>query len=289
MPHPELHMQAGPLWASPPPGQASFPFREVPTAKPVAGYVGGKKQLAKLLADLIETIPHGLYGEVFAGMAGVFFRRRIAPEVEVLNDINRDVACLFRILQNHYQAFLDMLRWQLSSRAEFDRLNGQDPERLTDLQRAARFLYLQRLAFGGKIAGRNFGVAASGPARFDVSKLEPILAAAHERLAGVWVECLPWETFLDRWDRPEALFFLDPPYWDSEHYYGAGVFAKDDYGRLADRLGRLRGRFLMTINDVPEIRAIFSAFPISEVAVTYTTGGSREKRVNGELIISLAA
>jgi len=261
-------------------------MRPVPEARPVAGYVGGKKQLARELATRIEAIPHALYGEVFAGMAGVFFRRQVAPKVEVLNDISRDVACLFRVLQNHFQAFLDMLRWQLTSRAEFDRLNAQDPDRLTDLQRAARFLYLQRLAFGGKVSGRNFGIDTFASAGFDLSKLVPLLSAAHERLAGVTIECLPYGDFLDRWDRPHALFYLDPPYLGSEHYYGRGLFEAADFERLAERLARLKARFILTVNDAPELRAIFGGFTIEDAAVTYTTGSTREKRRNPELIIT---
>lgn len=91
---------------------------------------------------------------------------------------------------------------------------------LTDLERAARFLYLQRLGFGGKVAGRSFGIAATSPARFDMTKLVPVLEAAHARLSGVYIECLPWQGFIERWDRPFALFFVDPPYYGSEDYYG---------------------------------------------------------------------
>ncbi len=261
-------------------------FRVVPTARPVAGYVGGKKQLAGRLAQMIEATPHDLYGEVFAGMAGVFFRRRRAPKVEVLNDISRDVITFFRVLQNHYQALTDMLKWQLSSRAEFERLVGQDPERLTDLQRAARFLFLQRLSFGGKVQGRTFGIDSRGPARFNAVALEETLAAAHERLAGVWLECLPWEEMLSRWDRPGALFFLDPPYRGTETYYGKGLFAAEDFGRLAERLSTLKGRFILTINDHPDTRSVFARFLIEEATVTYTTGGGSQKTGQGELIIS---
>lgn len=260
-------------------------MRAVPKARPVAPYVGGKKQLARALADRIEAIPHGLYGEVFVGMAGVFFKRATAPKVEVINDLNRDVATFFRVLQNHYQALMDMLKWQLTSRDEFERLNDQDPERLTDLQRAARFLYVQRVAFGGKVAGRSFGRATTEPARFDVTKLGPLLAAAHERLAGVWIECLPWETFLDRWDRPQALFFLDPPYQGSEHYYGRGLFGPADYGRLAERLKGLQGRFIMTVNDTPELRETFAGFRIETAEVSYFVGDKNGKAAR-ELIIS---
>lgn len=248
-------------------------YRPVPRARPVAPYVGGKKQLARLIAERIAQIPHGLYGEVFVGMAGVFFKRQVAPKVEVINDLNRDVATFFRVLQNHYQALMDMLKWQLTSRDEFERLNAQDPERLTDLQRAARFLYVQRNGFGGKVAGRTFGLATTVPARFDVTKIGPVLAAAHERLAGVWIECLPWEDFLDRWDRPQALFYLDPPYRGSEHIYGRDLFDAADYERLAARLKRLRGRFIMTVNDAPELREAFAAFPIEPADVRYMVSG----------------
>lgn len=252
---------------------ADLPYRPAPKARPVAPYVGGKKQLARRLAAMIEATPHELYGEVFAGMAGVFFKRRTAPKVEVLNDYSRDVANFFRVLQNHYQALLDMLKWQLTSREEWERLNGLDPERLTDLQRAARFLYLQRLAFGGKVAGRNFGVRYGGPASFDVTRLAPLLADVHERLAGVWIECLPWAAFLERWDRPGALFYLDPPYWGSEHYYGRALFGRDEYSAMAERLAQLKGRFILTVNDVPELREIFGGFAIDGVGVTYGLQG----------------
>ncbi|WP_421724778.1 DNA adenine methylase [Bauldia sp.] len=269
------------------PENDAFTLTPVPRAKPVAGYVGGKKQLAKTIVARIETIPHGIYGEVFAGMGGVFFRRTAAPKVEALNDISRDVACLFRVLQNHYQAFLDMLKWQVVSRAEFERLLGQDPERLTDLQRAARFLYVQRLAFGGKVAGRNFGVDTQGPPRFDLTKLVPLLEAAHDRLQGVWIECLDWRAFLDRWDRPEALFYLDPPYHGSEHYYGRGLFDRDAFAEVADRLAVLKGRFILTVNDVPETRAVFDRFTIESGTVTYTLPGhGRAPKRSPELIVT---
>jgi DNA adenine methylase len=248
-------------------------MRDVTPVRPVAPWVGGKRQLAKKLTTKIDAIEHAAYIEVFGGMGGVFFRRRRAPKIEVINDLNRDVATFFRVLQNHYEALMDMLRWQLTSRAEFDRLNGMDPDRLTDLQRAARFLYLQRTAFGGKVAGRSFGIATTTSARFDVTKLAETLATAHERLAGVWIECLPWQALIERWDRPGTLFYLDPPYIGSEHYYGRDMFRRDEYGALAASLRTLRGAFIMSLNDHPEARAIFAGFSIETTEVTYEVGG----------------
>jgi DNA adenine methylase len=262
------------------------PLQPVPAARPVAGYVGGKKQLATELARRIEATPHTLYGEVFAGMAGVFFKRQLAPKAEALNDINRDVAGLFRILQHHYQPLMDFLRWQVASREEFSRLMEMNPDQLTDIQRAARFLFLQRMAFGGKVVGRSYGIDTRGPAGFDVGKLGVLLAAAHERLRGVYIECLPWDAFLDRWDRPGALFYLDPPYWGSEHYYGRTLFPRSEFERLATRLKTLKGRFILSVNDVPQLREMLSGFKIETARVTYTTGSNQQKHKNGELIVS---
>lgn len=249
-------------------------LRPVDASRPVAPYIGGKKQLAAQLVALIEATPHSIYAEPFVGMGGVFLRRTLIPKVEVINDANRDVATLFRVLQRHYQAFMDMLKWQLTSRAEFERLAGMDADRLTDLERAARFLYVQRLSFGGKVAGRNFGISRSGPARFDITKLASQLEDVHSRLASVWIECLDWQAFLERWDQPDALFYVDPPYWGSEHFYAKELFGPADQERLAAALKALQGRFILTLNDVPEVRQLYRWARLRTVTLTYTASGA---------------
>lgn len=244
----------------------------VRTISPVAGYIGGKRILSKHLVPLINGIPHDLYCEPFMGMGGVFFRRDRKPKVEAINDYSRDVATFFRILQNHYEAFLDMLKWQVASRAEFERLLGMDPERLTDLQRSARFLYLQRMSFGGKVAGRTMGISTTDPAKFDITRLRPLLEAAHDRLNGVYIECLPWQRFIDRWDRPYALFFLDPPYYGVEDYYAA-PFDRSEFEDLSNRLRTLKGRFILTLNDHAEVRRLFDWADIRRVEFSYSCSG----------------
>lgn len=253
---------------------------------PVAGYVGGKKQLARRIITRIGEIEHSLYAEPFVGMGGVFLRRPSRPKVEAINDASRDVATFFRILQRHYQAFLDMLKWQVTSREEFQRLAAQDPDTLTDLERAARFLYLQRLSFGGKVASRSFGIDTNGPARFDLTRLVPLLEAVHERLAGVWVDCLPWQEFMRRWDRPGALFYLDPPYWGTEHFYGRDLFGRDQFAELSAALQGLQGRFILSLNDVPEVRALFAWASIETVELSYQAGGAENTKRAREVVIS---
>lgn len=252
---------------------------------PVAPYIGGKRAMAERLGEMISEVDHDTYVEPFIGMGGVFFRRKTKPRCEVINDISRDVANLFRILNCHYPQFMDVLKFQITSRDQFERLSAMNPDSLTDMQRAARFLYLQRTSFGGKVTGRSFGVSPGVAGRFDVHKLAGHLEEVHERLADVTIECLHWSDLIPRYDRPRTLFYLDPPYWDCETDYGVGVFAKADFGRLAAVLAGIKGRFMLSINDAPQIRSIFSAFHVSEIETTYSISDSGSQQVR-ELIFS---
>lgn len=242
--------------------------------RPVAAYIGGKRGLSKRLVAMIDQAPHHTYAEPFVGMGGVFLRRTSRPKCEIINDWSADVANLFRILQRHYVAFLEMLRFQLTTRAEFERLSAVDPSTLTDLERAARFLYLQRTAFGGKVTGRNFRMDYARPGAFDVTRLQPMLEQLHERLAGVIVERLPWQAFLSRYDRPGVLFYLDPPYYGSEDDYGAELFGREQFADMAAALARLQGRFILTMSDRPETREIFAGFRLEPVSLTYRLSGA---------------
>lgn len=257
----------------------------VTPVRPPAGYIGGKRDLSRRLVAMIDAVDHVSYCEPFIGMGGVFFRRTRRPRAEVVNDVSTDVTTLFRILQRHHQAFLDMLKWQFVSRAEFGRLLKVDPATLTDLERAARFLYLQRNAFGGKVVGQHLGISYGQPTKWRLSTLEPMLQDVHDRLDGVLIERLPYAEFIRRYDRPDALFYLDPPYWGCEGDYGEGVFSAVDFGCLSDLLATIEGQFILSINDTPEVRALFGCFAIEPVELSYRLSGratpARELIVTG--------
>ncbi len=259
----------------------------VKPVNPVAPWLGGKRNLAKRVTAILDGVQHQTYAEPFVGMGGIFLRRALQPRSEVINDFGRDVSNLFRILQRHYPQFLEVLRFQLTTRAEFLRLVDTDPNTLTDLERAARFLYLQRTAFGGKVSGRNFGVSKDRPGRFNLTTLEPMLEDLHSRMAGVVIECLDYAEFVRRYDGSATLFYIDPPYWGNESAYGKEMFAREEFDCMAAQLSGIKGKFLMSINDVPEIREIFSFFHQKQVATTYSVGKvneARDRRI--ELLIS---
>lgn len=265
----------------------SFQHAPVDPIAPPAFWPGGKRRLAARLIQRLAEIPHRTYVEPFVGMGGLFFRRPTRPPGEVINDISADVANLFRVLQRHYVALMDLLRWQITSRAEFERLLAANADTLTDLERAARFLYLQRTGFGGKVMGRSFGVSPGSAARFDVAKLADILGSVHERLSSVVIERLPYGALIDRYDRSETLFYLDPPYAGSEAMYGPGVFGEADFRRLAEQLRGLKGRFLLSLNDAPPVREAFAGFAMEQVDVAYSISRNQAgRRPWKELIIT---
>jgi DNA adenine methylase len=268
------------------PGLDQEAMEAAPRARPPAPYIGGKRLLAKRIIERIEATPHRCYAEPFVGMGGVFFRRRLRPAAEVINDLNGEVANLFRILQRHYAFFIDFMRFGLTSRREFERLTQTAPATLTDLERAARFLYLQRTAFGGKVTGQTFGVSPYEPGPFNVLRLASYLEAVHERLAGVVIESLPYAEFIARYDRSETLFYLDPPYCGSEHYYGRGMFSREEFENMAALLATLKGRFILSLNDVEEVRRAFAGFEIEAVETTYSVHDKRPGKKAGEVIIT---
>ena len=256
------------------------------TTNPVAPWIGGKRNLAKRICALIDADQHTTYAEPFVGMGGIFLRRRRPARAEVINDAGRDVYNLFRVLQEHYVAFLDLLRFQITTQANFERLVAVDPATLTDLQRAARFLYLQRLAFGGKVSGRNFGIATGRSARFNLTTLEPDLEALHSRLSGVTVTCLDFAAFITRVDRPDTLFYLDPPYWGSEGDYGRALFSRERFEEMAAVLAGVQGRFILSLNDVPGVRETFGSFRMHPVRTTYTISKGPGQSDRAELLIA---
>jgi DNA adenine methylase len=240
----------------------------LPTAKPPAAYLGGKRNLAARLCALIETIPHRAYIEPFVGMGGVFFRRSKPAPVEIINDLSGDVANLFRVARRHYQPLVDELAFLPASRDEFERQRRLEPEALTDIERAVRFLYLQRLCFGGRVDGRTFGVRKDQSSRIQLGRLRAELRALSRRLEPVTIERLPYQDLIRRYDAPGALFYLDPPYDETEGY---GVpFGRTDYVAMATQLAGIAGQFVMSINATAFVRETFSAFDVQEISTTWS-------------------
>lgn len=247
-------------------------------------YMGGKSRMVKTLVPMIHKIPHTCYCEPFCGAAWVLFGKD--PEVsecEIINDADGELVSFWRVIQKHYLPFVDIYRSAIVSRQMFEWHKLERPETLTDLERAARYYYLQRLSFGGKVKGRTFGYSATSAPKLDIGSIQSDLLAVHMRLARVTVEHLDGMDCVRRYDRKETLFFLDPPYLDVAGY--EVPFPKDRYEELADLLAGIAGRFILTLNNHPQIRETFKRFKIAEIQTSYSTGLDAKQRVT-ELLIT---
>lgn len=236
-------------------------------------YLGGKSRLAAKIVPLIPE--HTCYVEPFCGAAWVLFSKE-PSHVEILNDGDGELVTFWRVIQNHLHPFLDFYRHAVTSRRLFDIEMKRDPKTLTDIQRACRYFYLQRHAFGGKTVGRTFGTSAMSPGRLGLTDLEERLLEIHWRLAPprVTIENLDAVDCLQRYDRPTTFAYIDPPYWETSGY--AVPFGEPDFKRLRQALDTLKGKFLLSMNDVPATRALFAGFQIRAVRTSYTVGNGRQ-------------
>jgi len=245
-------------------------------------YLGGKSLLANKIISLIPE--HKCYCEVFAGGAWMLFKKD-ESEVEIINDINSNLTTFYMVIKHHLEEFIRCFKWSLTARDEFERLKKENPETLTDIQRAARFYYLLKNGYGSRIVNPVFSVATTKRSSFNLLRIEEDLSNAHLRLSRVFIENQHYEKLIKRFDKPHTFFYIDPPYYNCEDYYGKGIFEKDDFNSLKNILTDIDGKFIMSINDTPEIRELYKNFHIKEVNTTYNVAGAHKKQKVQELLI----
>jgi len=236
--------------------------------KPVIPWMGGK---ARLVDWILPKFPkHECYVEAFAGAGALYFAKPPA-HVEVLNDVNNELINLYRVLKHHPEELVRQFKWALSSRKIYDWHQATPPETLTDIQRAARFYYLQKLAFGGKVDDQTFGTATTTPPRLNLFRLEEDMSAAHLRMQSTYIEHLSWEKVVEKYDRPHTLHYLDPPYWETAGY--GCEFGWEHFQTMASLARSVQGAMIISINDHPDIRAEFAGFHMETRPIKYTVGG----------------
>jgi DNA adenine methylase len=243
-------------------------------------YVGGKRNLAKQIIELLPA--HTTFCEAFAGGAQVLFAKQ-PSKVEILNDLDGEVVNFFRIVKEHHEELLRYFRFMLVGRKWYDLLRATDPQTLTDVQRAARWFYVLKASFASRVSHPNYHWHVVQPPGLNPDRLPELFEKAHKRLARVQLECLPYEKILAHFDRKETLFFLDPPYFRKRLY--RFNFQDGDFVTLEERLRGLRGKFLLSLNDVPEIRKLFSGYHVRQVQLHYTSQKSAGRRYP-ELLIA---
>ncbi|MBD8223088.1 DNA adenine methylase [Pantoea agglomerans] len=247
---------------------------------PIVPWIGGKRRLAKHILPLFPA--HTCYVEPFSGAAALYFLKT-PSKTEIINDINGELVNLYRVVKHHLEEFVRQFKWALVSRQIYKWLQDTPEETLTDIQRAARFYYLQKQAFGGKVAEHTFGTSTTSAPRFNLLRIEEELSMAHLRLSRTLIEHLDWQQCIMRYDRPHTLFYCDPPYWGTEGY---GVeFGLENYDHMAELARSIKGKMIISVNDIPEMRQAFDGLNIQTVDISYNLKVTGKATPRKELVI----
>ncbi|WP_338627716.1 DNA adenine methylase [Clostridium baratii] len=247
--------------------------------KPPITRMGGKSKLRK---TIIEMIPeHTCYVELFFGAGWVYFGKE-PSKVEVINDIDKELINLFKMIKYHAPEIERQLEFEFSGRDIFEEYKNCTLEQLTEIHRAIRFLYLISQSFAGK--GNHYGYGTTRkPSQHIFYK--DVLLDLKERLRNTYVENLSFEKIIDKYDKKHSFFFCDPPYFETAGY--GNEFGEKEHLILRDKLKNIKGKFLVTINDHPKVREWYKDFNIKEVEVHYSISRELEARKNyRELIIT---
>jgi DNA adenine methylase len=248
--------------------------------KSIIPWMGGKRRLAKHILPHLEGTR--TYVEPFCGGASMFFMKE-PSKVEVINDINGELVNLYRVVKFHLDELVRHFRWALVSREEFLTQRAMDPATLTDVQRAARFYYLMKAGFGGRVTNPSFGTAKTAPVKLNILRLEHDLSDAHIRLARTTIENRAWDQCIKQYDSDQTVFYLDPPYWQTAGY--GQEFGFDHYEKMAALMAEAEGRIVLSINDHPDIRKVFNGFEMQQLDITYTLDKYNKTKAS-ELLIT---
>lgn len=220
-------------------------------------WIGGKRLLRKTIVSMFPE-DFDRYIEVFGGAGWVLFAKDKHANLEVYNDAEGELVNLFRCVKYHAGEVQKELDNTLNAREFFDDFKQQLNTRgLTDIQRAARYFMLIKTSYGAD--KRTFGCIKKN-LKNSIEYLKDI----KERLNNVVVENKDFENLIKVYDRPKALFYLDPPYHGTEKYYNTG-FNEKDHERLKQCLKGIKGRFILSYNDDEYIRNLYKEFNITEI------------------------
>ena len=223
-------------------------------------WIGGKNFLKKIICENFPT-DYKNYIEVFGGAAWVLFYKDIkAGEIEIYNDLNSDLFNLFRVVKAHPDEFVRQLEFLHHSRDVFNMCKEQYKNiKLTDIQRAVYFYYLIKLSFATKLETFSTGIV-----RYNMTKRLEFIHTVNNRLNTVKIENLDFEKIINKYDRTDSFFYLDPPYYKAEKLYKV-EFTKDDHERLFNLLKNIKGKFLLSYNDHEYIRDLYKDYNMIEV------------------------
>lgn len=218
------------------------------------GWFGGKGALVHRILPLLP--PHQTYVEAFGGAASLLHAKSPSP-VEVYNDLDEGLVNFWRVIRDpiQFERFHRMAVLTPYSRQEFLECMNRWEDEPDPVEKAWRWYVMARQCFSGQAAGSlgwSYCVAeaARGMSK-SISKYlgnMELLPEIHVRWMRVQIEHDDWRTIVERYDTPDTLFYLDPPYVPSTRRRGGynHELTLADHEDLVTRLLQLRGKALLS-------------------------------------------
>lgn len=246
---------------------------------------GGKSRLCKYITPLFP--PHKFYAEIFGGAAWILLNKSEST-IEIFNDIEGNIVNLFRIIRDFPGEFVNRLRYNIISRETFDTYKQFDFDQLDPFDRAVKFYYVYCNSFSADMSTFIKRDRITNPNRF-ISRLPNLVETFAIRMQNVVIECLDFREFIKKYNGKEWLYYLDPPYYGVEGY--KHPFTEQDHQDLSSILKSIEGLFILSYNDIPKIREMYSSFNINTINTIYQSANrpgvkKPEKQKQSELIIS---
>jgi|RhiMetdeSRZDD1v2_1073273.scaffolds.fasta_scaffold55317_6 DNA adenine methylase len=233
-------------------------------ARPFLKWPGGKRWLASVITHYISKRLTGRYFEPFLGGGAVFFALR--TQKATLSDINFDLINTYRQVRDNPDALLERLRRKRITANNYYRVRARDPISL--LERAVRFLYLNRTAFGGMYrlnADGQFNVPYGGGERTPAALWKhKLIKTASQLLSGVNLMVADFEEMMEQAGSGDVIY-CDPTYTVAHENngfirYNELNFSWSDQKRLASAARRVikRGSTVIISNAChDEIRELY--------------------------------
>jgi DNA adenine methylase len=223
--------------------------------------VGGKSRLIGTILPLIPA--HEVYVEPFIGGGSIFFAKE-PSSVEVINDLDEDVARIYADMRDVGASI--KRRTFKPSRKKFNRLMGQKSFS-SKSDRLYRNLYITRFSYAGN---RSTYIGEKEEERFDPN-------ADHgkkwkddkwqTRLKDVKIHNEDYRKVIDEYDSKDTFFYLDPPYSQSDPAWGYSDLVNPE--DMLEQVNKIKGKFLLSYDDTPEIRKLFKGYRIKSVRTDY--------------------
>lgn len=229
-------------------------------------YIGGKKQLAKRIIQLMP--PHKVYVEPFFGSGAVFFRKPLAEE-NVLNDINADITNVFICIKDEPFRFLDMMIKipPTEETANFAWMYYQNKQKwlsLSNAERAAYYMRIVGLSYNRLLSKHGLSSDGMSGGWADRGLLEKVYSL-HKFLlkANAVIYSRDFRQIMSTYDKPGVFMYIDPPYMvttESENYYqntNSSGFTMQDHTDLRDMLLKARYKFILSYDDHSKIHELY--------------------------------